>query len=393
MESAKMKSVAPKYVDTCRIQELVDESGFAALVACWPENVGYLSGFYHPDMRVNWERLHIVVWPAGGPPAFVVPRMRADLWNDTLAVPFITAEDSRPFIEDVRGFDGEDLDMVRAVVDVLVDRGATSGELAVEFRSLPLKVSLELRRLLPGLSQSDGWPLLNLLRQVKSPAEVDVMTRANRMTADTLVEVLRTVRPGESERVIGARLSKLLYERGADELSHSILGVGPRASSWHPWPTGQRLEEGMLLRSDWGVRIDGYTSDIARNAVVGRASREQLDTFGRLSDAHDAVVAAIKPGVLASELSTLARHEYERVGLEYRWGLIGHGIGLVIHEEPQLLLDVHDPVVEGMTMEIELGYFGDSGGYHIEDLVHVTATGAVNLTQLPHADRQLIQSG
>lgn len=88
----------------------------------------------------------------------------------------------------------------------------------------------------------------------------------------------------------------------------------------------------------------------------------------------------------------MARRVYQRLRLEFRWGLIGHGIGLVIHEEPQLLLDVHDPIVAGMTMEIELGYFGDHGGYHIEDLVHVTDAGATNLTQ-GGADRKLIESG
>ncbi|WP_297627643.1 M24 family metallopeptidase [Nocardia sp.] len=386
-----MSAVMPKYADLERIESLIEASGFAAVIAAWPENVGYLSGFYHPDMWVNWERLHIVVWPSGGEPAFVVPRMRADLWNKSSSVPFITAEDTVPFITDIRGFDGEALDMVRAVADVLTDRGVTEGRLAVEFRSLPLKVSMELTRLLPHLTQEDGWPLLNQLRQVKTSAEVEVMTRANRLTADILEETLRSVRPGQTEREISARLAGELYSRGADELSHSILGVGPRAASWHPWPTGLQVEEGMLIRSDWGVRMDGYTSDIARNAVVGKANAEQKDIFARLSEAHDTVVAAVKPGVLASDLSALARREYARLGLEYRWGLIGHGIGLVIHEEPQLLLDVHDPIVEGMTMEIELGYFGDNGGYHIEDLIHVTANGALNLTQLD-PNRTLIES-
>jgi Xaa-Pro aminopeptidase len=381
-----------KYTDLPRLRRMIDESGFAAVVAVWPENVGYLTGFYHPDMRVNWERLHIAVWPAGGEPGFIVPRMRANLWNDSVATPFFAPEDTSPFIDDVRGYDGEELDMVRVLAELLTDRGATSGTLGVEFRSLPLKVSLELRRLLPGLTQQDGWPLLNELRKVKSPAEVEVMTRANRLTAESLEKVLGSVRPGLSEREIGAQLAEELWSRGADELSHSVLGAGPRAASWHPWPTGQVLEDGMLIRSDWGVRIDGYTSDIARNAVVGRASAGQKDTFARISEVHDTLVAAVKPGVLASDLSAIARREYARLGLEYRWGLVGHGIGMVIHEEPQLLLDVHDPVVEGMTLEIELGYFGETGGYHIEDMVHVTASGAVNLTQRD-PNRRLIESG
>jgi Xaa-Pro aminopeptidase len=387
-----LRTVRPKYADAERIAELITASGFAAVIAAWPENVGYLSGFYHPDMWVNWERLHIVVWPAHGDPAYVVPRMRADLWNGADTVPFITAEDSRPFITDIRGYDGEALDMVRAVADVLTDRGVTEGRLAVESRSLPVKVSSELSRLLPRLTQEDGWPLLNRLRQVKTASELEVMTRANQLTARLLEQALGTVRAGQTEREIGARLAGELYAAGADELSHSILGVGARASSWHPWPTGLELEEGMLIRSDWGIRMDGYTSDIARNAVVGRASSAQKDIFARLSEAHDTVVAGVKPGVLASDLAVLARREYARLGLEFRWGLIGHGIGMVIHEEPQLLLDVHDPIVEGMTMEIELGYFGDNGGYHIEDLVHVGANGAVNLTQTD-PNRRLIESG
>lgn len=387
-----MCAVQQRYADIDRIRRIIEASEFDAVIATWPENVAYLAGFYHPDMRVNWERLHVVVWPSGGEPAFIVPQMRADLWNGSAAAAFIAAEDSRPFIADIRGFQGEALDMVRAVAEVLTDRQITTGRLAVEFRSLPVKVSAELSRLLPALVQSDGWPLLNELRQVKTSTELEVMVRANRLTTEVLEETLRTVRPGQTEREIGARLAGDLYLRGADELSHSILGVGPRAASWHPWPTGLKLTEGMLVRSDWGIRIDGYTSDIARNAVVGRASVEQRDTFARLSDAHDAVVAAVKPGVLASDLATLARREYARVRLEFRWGLVGHGIGLVIHEEPQLLPNVHDPIVEGMTMEIELGYFGDGGGYHIEDLIHVTPSGAVNLTQLDPA-RTLIESG
>ena len=387
-----MNAVHAKYADVERIERLIRESEFDAVIAAWPENVGYLSGFYHPDMRVNWERLHIVVWPSDGAPAFVVPQLRADLWNGGDSAGFILAEDNRPFITEIRGFEGEHLDMVRVVADVLTDRGITTGHLAVESRSLPLKVSAELTRLLPGLVQSDGWPLLNKLRQVKTAAELDVMIRANRLTADLLEDALRAARPGQTEREIGARLAADLYAHGAQELSHSILGVGPRAASWHPWPTGLKLTAGMLIRSDWGIRMDGYTSDIARNAVVGRASAEQRDTFARLSDAHDHVVSAVRPGVVASDLAALARREYARVGLEFRWGLVGHGIGLVIHEEPQLLLDVHDPIVEGMTMEIELGYFGDAGGYHIEDLVHVTANGAVNLTKLEPV-RKLIESG
>ena len=72
----------PRYADVDRIRSLLEQSPFSAVIAAWPENVGYLSGFYHPDMRVNWERLHLVIWPSGGNPAYVIPRPRAEgIWS------------------------------------------------------------------------------------------------------------------------------------------------------------------------------------------------------------------------------------------------------------------------------------------------------------------------
>jgi Xaa-Pro dipeptidase len=156
-------------------------------------------------------------------------------------------------------------------------------------------------------------------------------------------------------------------------------------------PSGNKLAEGQLIRTDWGVRCErGFASDIARNVVVGKASAHQKDRFARISEAHDAVVDAVRPGVLASELAQLARRKYDQLGLEFRWGIAGHGIGRTVQEAPLLWPDVHEPVQEGQTLQIELGYFGRSEVYHIEDLVHVTAHGAVNLTQ--QSPRSLLES-
>ena len=382
----------PQYADVVRIRSLLEQSRFSAVIAAWPENVGYLSGFYHPDMRVNWERLHLVIWPSGGDPAYVIPRPRADNWNGKTAPPFIGPEESTPVIDDIRGYDGEELEMVRVAAEVLADRHVTRGLLGLEFRTLPVKVGYELSRILPSLRHADAWPLFNEMRKRKTAAEVDVLHRANLMTAKALEHALAHAQPGQSEREVASGLASALYAAGADELSHTVLSAGQRSRTWHPWPSSQILEEGMLIRADWGVRIDGYTSDIARTAVVGRASRATRDTFARICDVHDLVVAAVRPGVLASELVVLAKREYARRGLEYRWGLAGHGVGLVIHEEPQLLADVHEPIVPGMTLEIELGYFGEREGYHIEDLVYVTDHAAVNLTR-GEEPRRLIESG
>lgn len=385
-----MADIDAVYADVGRIRRLLAESRFDALVVAWPENVNYLSGFYHPDQRLTWERLHIVVWPSNAEPIFVVPAVRADNWNGAGSSTW-SPEESRPFIDDIRGYTGEGGDMVKVVADALRDRGVTGGLVGLEFRSSPVKLSAGLTQKLPRLRFDDAWPLLNQMRMIKTPMEVETITRINRLTAATMDAILGSAQVGETERQVATRITSSLLEQGAEELSHTILGGGCRGGQWHPWPSDRTLEEGTLIRADWGIRENGYCSDIARTAVVGRATAAQLDMFNRLSEVHDIVVDAIRPGVIARDLVTLASKHYERLGLEFRWSIVGHGIGLVLHEEPHLTIEYDDPIVEGMMLEIELGWVDPLRGFHLEDLVLVGANGATNLIT-PPGTRQLIQT-
>lgn len=365
------------YADLHRVRRILAASSIDAVVATWPENTAYLSGFYHPDMRLTWERLHIVVWPAAGEPVYVVPKPRADTWNGHDSTSW-GPEESRPHITDVRGYSGEGGEMVDVVADVLREVGAR--DVGIEARATPFAITEGLRTRLPGLRLTDAWPLLNEMRQVKTPAEVETITHVNRLTAAHLERGLRTARAGDTERQVAARITDGLLRDGAQELSHSILGGGCRGGQWHPWPGQGVLTEGMLIRADWGVRIDGYTSDIARTAVVGRPTREQRTRFDRIANVHAEIIEAVRPGVVARELVDRAGRAYRAAGEEFRWTIVGHGIGLVLHEEPQLTVEYDQPLVEGMTLEIELGWVDPAQGIHIEDLVHIGPERTVNLT-------------
>jgi Xaa-Pro aminopeptidase len=373
------------------ISAAVGRHGLAAVVVTAPDNVGYLSGFYHPDLRYVPKRLHIVVWPAQGAPVCVVPAPRALHWMGQGDKTFLGPEDGRPTIADVRAYEGEGVAGARTVGDVLHELGIEHGFLGVESTHLPEGFAAGLRRSCPDLQLVDAANVLDEVITAKPDADVQGVVAINTTTAHTLEEELALARPGESERDVSARIVRRLWEQGATELVHGILAVGPRSSGWHALPSANKLVEGQLIRTDWGVRCErGYASDIARNVVVGKASAEQKDRFARISEAHDAVVDAVRPGVLASELAKLARRRYEQLGLEFRWGIAGHGIGRTVQEAPLLWPDVHEPVREGQTLQIELGYFGEAEVYHIEDLIRVTAQGAVNLTQ--PAPRFLMES-
>lgn len=101
------------------------------------------------------------------------------------------------------------------------------------------------------MEYEDAWPLLDAMRAIKSSAELEIITRVNRATAEALDSVLATARPGESEFQLAGRVSQALRKRGAQSFCHTTLATGLRSGAWHATPSDNVLEEGMLLRTDW----------------------------------------------------------------------------------------------------------------------------------------------
>lgn len=360
------------YVDIDRIRRTVDEGPYEAVLALAPENVPYYSGFYNVDLRLLPERLHVCIWPRGGEPALVVVERRARLLRP-----------DETYIRDIRGYTGEGLDAMRVVSEVLNDRGVTSGSIGIEARTFPAGQFIELGRLMPTLKFEDAYHFLEGPRVIKTPAEVELLTRVNRMTTDAIDSAFRAVRIGDSERSVMARMHADLIGNGADAVIAPLLAAGPRAGIWHGIATDLRLERGMVLKTDFGGLLDGYYSDIARTAVVGTASPRQRDLHAKITEIKHRIVAGIRPGMSAGEVARIGIKAYEDLGLEFKWHILGHSLGLAVHEAPQLYPWVEEPVLTGMTMMIEVGYSDyPNDSFHVEDLIYVGPHAAEYLTDV-----------
>ena len=101
-----------KYVNVDRIQRTVEQGPYDAVIVMSPENIPYYSGFYNIDLRLLPERIHLVIWPKRGEPVFVVIDRRANAFRpgDT-------------FLTDIVTYEGEEYDSMRAVADVLAEKG------------------------------------------------------------------------------------------------------------------------------------------------------------------------------------------------------------------------------------------------------------------------------
>ena len=140
---------------------------------------------------------------------------------------------------------------------------------------------------------------------------------------------------------------------------------------------------------DFGGVYDGYCVDLTRTVQLGPPTAAVQSLFDAVSEAHDAAIAVVRPGIRPSEIDRAARDVLARHGFGEAFGHgTGHGLGLEIHEEPRIAQAVagrpDEPVEPGMVFTIEPGaYVPGLGGVRIEDDVLVTAAGCELLTDVP----------
>lgn len=364
------ESARDKYVNVGAIRETVDNGPYDAVIVMSPENVPYYSGFYNVDLRLLPERIHLVVWPKDGEPAFVVIDRRAN-----------SLRPGDTYLTNVVPYEGEEYDSMRAVADVLADKGLTAGKIGIEGRQFPSEHLRELQRRLPNADFEDAYYFIESVRLIKTAAEIDTLTRVNRWTTESIDVAFGSANLGDTERSVSARMQYELLLRGADQITAPIFASGPRTGNFHPTAGDGEMIEGMLVKTDFGGSLDGYLSDIARTAVMGRASDNQKRLHAKVTEVKHRIVEYIRPGITASDVAMFGRKVYEELGLEYKWAILGHGIGLGLHESPQIYPWVDAPIDSGMVMMIETGYNDfPNDSVHVEDLILVTDDGAHYLT-------------
>jgi Xaa-Pro aminopeptidase len=157
-----------------------------------------------------------------------------------------------------------------------------------------------------------------------------------------------------------------------------VLGAGENSVFAHHIPTGRKLAVGDTIRLDVGAYFHGYASDIARMAFVGSPSPEQQSLYQHMVEIHQETIAAVRPGQQACDVYTACQRAFRARGLELTTPHVGHGFGVDGgHEEP-LLHPANEALLEpGMVLAVEPIYHHPTlGGYHLEDLLLVTADGA-----------------
>lgn len=260
-------------------------------------------------------------------------------------------------------------------------------------------------RLLPGRAGVEGsWPsvftlqLMGLrrdvrfeiepgcvarVRMIKDAEELELMRESSRRNDAVMAELMAAIHPDLTEAQLSQVGDGLFVKHGRVGLGlPPMVCYGPNCADPHHLDFGNdKLRPGDFVLIDMGTAVEGYNSDMTRTEAYGQPSQLQKDIYQIVLEANLAGIAAIRPGIPASEVDAAARRVIENYGYGDRFiHRTGHGVGLEGHELPGVGINCQEILRPGMCITVEPGiYLPGVTGVRIEDLLIVTETGSENL--------------
>lgn len=237
-----------------------------------------------------------------------------------------------------------------------------------------------------GVTLLNGWHYLDAMRSVKSPEEVAKLKKAGEIADAALEALLPFIRPGRTERDIKRKLLALLEEKGADNTSFTpIVARGENGAMAHYTREDGIVQEQDTVLIDYGCRYQGYCSDTTRTLFVGKPSEEALKLYEIVRHSQETGEKAVRPGVTAESVDIASRKIIEDAGYgEYFNNRVGHGIGMAIHEAPNIMRGNTELLKPGMAFSIEPGiYIPGKIGIRVENIVVVTEDGFTPMSLFP----------
>jgi Xaa-Pro aminopeptidase len=247
---------------------------------------------------------------------------------------------------------------------------------------------IEIARALPSAELVNGTPLVNKLRRVKSPLELELMTAACKIADETMAAVAPLVQVGVTTVELAEEVDHQMRLRGSRTPSFPthLFSYGYAESHDSQTPSGLApIAEGEAVMFDFGaVHVSGYSSDFGRTVVCGEPPAGYLDAYATMLAAQEAGRAAAVPGALASEVNAACRGPIEEAGLgPYFRHRMGHGIGLNVHEEPYISIEDKTTLEAGMVFTDEPSIlWPEHFAVRIEDVIVCAEGGAHVLNEL-----------
>jgi Xaa-Pro aminopeptidase len=365
------------------LDALLDAAGDDVLIANSRHNLRYLLDGYQHHFFAHMEAIGIsrylplLVYVKGRPQdaAYIANR------NEKNSIR-VRQQEGRPlWTPAIHTTASGSIDAMTLAVEHLRKLGLTAPAIGIEAAFLPADAARVLQDAFPHSKITDANRPLELLRAVKSAAELDVMRQASERVVASMQAVIAGHGPGTTKRELTAALQREEAARGLT-FEYVLMTVGP---SHIRSPTDEVWRAGDVMSIDSGANLDGYIGDVARMGILGEPDAELEDLLGAVNEIQMAARRPIRPGVMGGDIFAAA-HQALTARPNLKMDFVAHGMGLISHEAPRLTAtgpvaypasDAELPLKPGMVVSVETTLAHERRGYiKLEDTVAVTETGA-----------------
>ena len=331
-----------------KLRARFDARGIDALLVSAPENRRYMSGF------------------TGSAGYLLISRKDA-----VLATDFRYIEQSQQQAPDFS------IERIASSLTWLPDKISEMGARTVGFESDHLTVAIH-SKMTKAIGEGGreatmvaASGIVEELRAVKTPEEIELLTRAVEIADAAMDRVGPTIEPGMTEEQVAWELEKTMRELGAEGPSFdTIVGAGPNGALPHHRADGTVIKDGDPVVIDMGARYQGYCSDLTRTLFVGEPDDTFRGVYNTVLRAQLEAEARVSAGMTGKETDAIARDIIAEAGHGDDFGhSLGHGIGLAVHESPGVGPTSDGTIEDGMVFTVEPGiYMPGWGGVRIEDM-------------------------
>ncbi len=226
------------------------------------------------------------------------------------------------------------------------------------------------------------------IRKVKDDNEIDLIRKSIALAEEAFEAIRPEIKVGQNENWLAGQLIAELRSRGASSASFPVIvatGANSSLPHYRPGDKDVPIQRDQPVLIDWGAIYRGYCSDLTRTLFVGRVSPKIKQIYKVVTEAREAAIKFLRPGVTSLQADRVARDVIELAGFGKEFGHgLGHGIGREIHELPRMSKwAAEDELRPGMIVTVEPGiYLPGEGGVRIEDDVLITHSGCEVLSSL-----------
>jgi Xaa-Pro aminopeptidase len=294
----------------------------------------------------------MVLWPRHGAPAIVL-----DAFAEKLAR-------RESWIAQVEVYQAYEKSLYSRVAELIADAGLAAARIGFEQDGLSAAHWEEIQCALPRLEMFNCSRMMDEVRWIKTTGEIAQQKHAADLLDDVLAEIFPTIRDGETEREVHARMVAACMRRGAAYV-HGILNSSSN-NVMYGGESDVAFRTGDFVRNDYVAYFNGCPGHQSRLAILGPPSAEQMRGYELTLEIHRKTIDRCQAGVTAGEIYAFAVAEFRKKGIDYTASLVGHGMGPWFHQQEPVLRRGSAIVLEkGMILAIEPQRLH----WHLQDLV------------------------